>query len=188
MTIRRKRGDTHVGTVEKQYGVDLGARSDMKLSRYLDREGFGSLSEAVRHHQREQAVHRVFLSFDYDDIQQVQGFRLLKWNSTIELDLHDASLRAPIDSDRAPYIKQKIRENIRRASVTVCLIGPRTYSSKWVEWEIRTSSELGKGLLGIRLKGCNGNGPAALRACGARTIDWEPSRFQSAIDRAALSR
>lgn len=29
--LRQKRGDTQVGTIEKQYGVDFGVRSDMKL-------------------------------------------------------------------------------------------------------------------------------------------------------------
>jgi len=29
--LRRKRGDTEVGTIEEQYHVDFGVRSDMKL-------------------------------------------------------------------------------------------------------------------------------------------------------------
>jgi hypothetical protein len=28
--LRQKRGDTHVGTIERIYGIDLGARSDME--------------------------------------------------------------------------------------------------------------------------------------------------------------
>ena len=28
---RQKRGDTHVGTIEKAYGVDFGVRSDMQF-------------------------------------------------------------------------------------------------------------------------------------------------------------
>lgn len=46
--IRRKRGDTQIGSIERQYGVDLGARSDMKLSNYLKKEGYLSLSKALR--------------------------------------------------------------------------------------------------------------------------------------------
>ena len=50
--FRKKRGDTRVGTIEKQYGVDLGARSDMKLSKYLATKGFPSLSRALSRAER----------------------------------------------------------------------------------------------------------------------------------------
>lgn len=47
-TLREKRGDTHVGTIEEQYHRDFGVRSDMHLDKLLDREGAGSLSELLR--------------------------------------------------------------------------------------------------------------------------------------------
>mgnify|MGYP006865046433 CR=1 FL=1 len=47
MTIRRKRSDTSVGTIERKYGVDLGVRSDMKLGNYLKKEGLPSLSKLI---------------------------------------------------------------------------------------------------------------------------------------------
>lgn len=43
----RKHGNTHVGTVEKTYGVDLGVRSDMHLSTYLQRRSLGSLNDLI---------------------------------------------------------------------------------------------------------------------------------------------
>jgi hypothetical protein len=46
--IRQKRSDTKIGTIEKKYGVDLGARSDMKLGNYLKKEGLPSMSKALR--------------------------------------------------------------------------------------------------------------------------------------------
>lgn len=45
--LRQKRGDTHVGTIEKQYGVDLGARSDAHLDTILKREGVDSLNDLL---------------------------------------------------------------------------------------------------------------------------------------------
>jgi hypothetical protein len=186
--FRRKRADTLVRTIERQYDLDLGVRGDMKLSTLLARRGLDSVSKVVRRAQREAAVHRVFLSFDYDDIRQVCGFRLLRFNQNVELEIFDASLRAPIDSETASYIKAQICKKIERASVTVCLIGSRTYASEWVDWELRTSAALGKGLLGIRLKGCAGAGPRALRHLNVRVIDWEPNRFQRELDRIAVTR
>ena len=45
--FRRKRSDTKVGTIEAQYGVDFGVRSDMKLRTLLNQEGADSLSELL---------------------------------------------------------------------------------------------------------------------------------------------
>lgn len=45
--LRQKRGDTHVGTIEKIYGVDLNVRSDMHLNTLLQREGVRSLHELI---------------------------------------------------------------------------------------------------------------------------------------------
>lgn len=45
--LRRKRGDTEVGTIERQYGQDFGARSDMHLKTLLEREGARSLHELL---------------------------------------------------------------------------------------------------------------------------------------------
>jgi len=45
--FRKKRSDTRIGTVEKQYGVDFNVRPDMKLGNYLKKEGFSSLSKAL---------------------------------------------------------------------------------------------------------------------------------------------
>lgn len=47
-TFVTKRSNTKVGTIEKQYGVDLGVRSDMKLGTYLKKKGYKSLSDMLK--------------------------------------------------------------------------------------------------------------------------------------------
>lgn len=49
-SIRRKRGDTLVGTLRREYGPDFaeGVRSDMRLKTLLDQAGASSLSEYLR--------------------------------------------------------------------------------------------------------------------------------------------
>lgn len=46
--LRQKRSDTHVGTIEKQYGVDFNVRSDMELGTLLKKEGANSLSDIIK--------------------------------------------------------------------------------------------------------------------------------------------
>lgn len=46
--IRPKRGDTLVKTIERQYKINLGYRSDTKLSTVLKKEGASSLSKLIK--------------------------------------------------------------------------------------------------------------------------------------------
>ena len=43
-----KRFDTRIETIEKQYGIDLGVRGDMKLGNFLKRKGYKSLSKMLK--------------------------------------------------------------------------------------------------------------------------------------------
>ncbi|WP_225037106.1 hypothetical protein [Winogradskyella sp. SM1960] len=45
--LRQKRGDTHVGTIEKNYNIDLGVRSDMHVSTYLKKNNITSLNDLI---------------------------------------------------------------------------------------------------------------------------------------------
>lgn len=46
--LRKKRGDTLVKTIERKYRVDLGYRSDAKLSTVLKETGASSLSKLLQ--------------------------------------------------------------------------------------------------------------------------------------------
>lgn len=45
--LRDKRNDTHMGTIEKQYGLDFGVRSDMQLGTYLKKNNIKSLNDLI---------------------------------------------------------------------------------------------------------------------------------------------
>lgn len=45
--LRDKRNDTHIGTIEKQYGIDLNVRSDMHLGNYLETHNIKSLNNLI---------------------------------------------------------------------------------------------------------------------------------------------
>jgi len=46
---RRKRGDTNVGTIEQQYGVDFGVRGDMHLDTLRRQTGIDSMQDLLRY-------------------------------------------------------------------------------------------------------------------------------------------
>lgn len=45
--LRQKRGDTHIGTIEEQYGINLNVRSDMHLETYLEEHNIKSLNDLI---------------------------------------------------------------------------------------------------------------------------------------------
>lgn len=123
---------------------------------------------------------RIFISFDHDDTQAVNGFLGLR-NITDNFDFFNHKLDHRIKSVDANYVGRVIRdEYIKPASVIVVLIGNHTAASQWVKWEIAESIKQGKGLLGIRLPDTRGPIPDGIpqNAVG----DWTPDKFASWIE------
>ena len=115
----------------------------------------------------------VFLSFVEEDLKLVRLFRGQAKNKQSTLSFDDYSVQVPYNSTSAPYIKEKISEKIRAASVTICLIGSHTSSSTWVQWEIERSAELGNKLFGVQLdSGKNHTAPSALTKISAPILGW----------------
>jgi hypothetical protein len=185
------RGDTLVRTVERRYKIDLHARDDMKLGNLLDQRGFDSLTQLLQAYRRGLRYHprkrRVFLSFHAEDLAQVRGFRLMAHAPNVEVDFFDSNLE-PINSARSPYIKQGILEKIRRAAVVICLIGNGTAWREWVDWELNTAVELGKGICGIRLKGSRGRTPPLLTQMRAPVAGWGDTQEIIAVIECAAAR
>jgi len=91
----------------------------------------------------------VFISFAYEDNDDVNLLRGQAKNDKSPIEFNDWSISESIDSERAPYIKQKIGERIAQSSVTVVYLSNNTPSSRWVEWEIKESIKQGKHVVGV---------------------------------------
>lgn len=134
-----------------------------------------SLEErAKRELERNSFRRNTFLSFDYDDIDDVNLLRAHAKNEKSEIEFIDRSVRDPINSDRAEYIKQKISERIRQCSQTVVYISELTHSSGWVKWEVEKSLQLGKDVIAV-YKG--DTPPSIIPACisknNIRAVRWK---------------
>lgn len=91
----------------------------------------------------------VFISFSSEDLDEVNLLRGQAKNENSDIEFNDWSLREPFDSKKADYIKRGIRERIRQCSVTVVYVSDETADSKWVDWEIRESIAMGKGVVAM---------------------------------------
>lgn len=94
---------------------------------------------------------RAFLSFVEEDLNLVNLFRGQAKNQRLDLAFDDYSIKVPFDSQRAAYIGQGISAQIRLATLTICLYGPTTYQSRWVNWELNKTLEMGKPIMGVCL-------------------------------------
>jgi hypothetical protein len=137
------------------------------------RQPFGSVAKKKR----------VFLSFRGEDRQQVHGLRLLAANPDYDLEFYDESVRVAIDSRNAEYVKSVIREKIARSSVTVCLVGPFTYTSAWVDWELSESAAEENKMIVMALKGVTAVClPTYFRLRDNRFWYWDPAKLRELIE------
>jgi hypothetical protein len=91
----------------------------------------------------------VFISFATEDMDEVNLLRAHAKNEKSDIEFNDHSVQEPFDSERAEYIKQKIAERINRTSTTVVYLSKNTAQSKWVQWEVEKSLELGKKVIAV---------------------------------------
>ncbi|AHF97550.1 molecular chaperone Tir [Desulfurella acetivorans A63] len=134
---------------------------------------------------RKKEKKRVFLSFASEDLDHVRGLRLLKDNPNFDLEFYDESIKEPIDSRNADYIKRVIGEQISRASVTVCLISETTHQSKWVDWELEKSDEEGKTIIAMAIKGVErAILPKLIKEKNLIFWSWDPEHLAKLISEA----
>ena len=131
----------------------------------------------------------VFISFSSDDQDEVNLLRGQAKNENSNIEFNDWSLREPFDSERANYIKQGIRERIRQSSVTVVYISDKTANSKWVDWEIRESLAMGKGVVAMH-KGDTPPGrlPKAITDNNIPVVPWNQKQLATAIENQSENR
>jgi MTH538 TIR-like domain (DUF1863) len=131
----------------------------------------------------------VFISFDHEDLDEVNLLRGQAKNEKTDLQFDDHSVKEPYDSTNADYVKRQILEKIDRSSVTLVYLTDKTASSKWVNWEIEESLKRGKGVIGV-YKGDSppAKTPPAFQQNGCKAVKWEHAGMAKAIEDASTRR
>ena len=128
----------------------------------------------------------VFISFAVEDENEINLLRGQAKNDNSDLEFSDRSLKEPFNSENTEYIKRGIRERIKQASVTICYVTDNTAQSEWVDWEIRESIALGKGVIAM-YKGDSppSNLPKAITEFKIKLVPWNHEKLSRAINNAA---
>ena len=131
----------------------------------------------------------VFISFSTDDLNEVNLLRGQAKNENSDIKFNDWSLKEPYDSANADYIKRGIRERIRKCSVTIVYITNNSAGSKWVDWEIRESIAMGKGVIAMHKGDKPPNQlPKAVTDNNIPVVPWNQKELASAIKKISQNR
>jgi hypothetical protein len=131
----------------------------------------------------------VFISFAYEDFEEVNLLQGQAKNDKTDLQFDDFSVKEAFDSDNADYIRRQIRDRIESCSVTIVYLSEKNADSKWVNWEIEESLRRGKGVIGV-YKGnvVPSRLPSAFKQAACKAIKWEHAALSKAIEDAAKKR
>lgn len=95
---------------------------------------------------------KVYFSFHYQDVIDFRANIVRnsgKFRKKGQDRFRDGSIREEAKEKQVSKIKQLIDASLKGNSVTCVLIGSKTYSRRWVRYEIMKSFELNKGQVGV---------------------------------------
>lgn len=121
-------------------------------------------------------MHNIFISHYGKDDRHVQslkarirdqGFNIR--NFSIDSSKHKDG-RKPTDA----VVKRLLRMRIKWSSTFICLIGPKTHTREWVNYEIRKAVEHGKRIIGVYTHGSKETAdlPKDLEKVASNLIGW----------------
>lgn len=131
---------------------------------------------------------RVFISFRHTDKTKVDLLRGQAKNENSEMDFIDMGLRLAFNSENAEYIRSGIRSRITQSSVTLVAVSETTHESDWVNWEIRESLKLGKGVVVVNISNNTSiRMPDAVNENRSKIkiVSWNHSEIMNAINSVA---
>ena len=87
------------------------------------------------------------------------------------------------NANNKEYIKSLLRPLINQASTFICLIGPNTHDSEWVNWEVEQAFKQGKRIIGVYLWGAKDSDiPPALEDAADAMVGWNHDTILDAIN------
>lgn len=118
----------------------------------------------------------VFISHFWKDDDKVQKLkqRLSDKGYSIKNYSVDSTKHTRKKTPSDAVIKRFLRMQVNWSGTFICLIGPRTYTRKWVNYEIEQAHKLGKKIVGVYTHGNNEKVelPSNFKKYGGATIGW----------------
>jgi hypothetical protein len=94
-----------------------------------------------------------YVSYDYENDGYYKDI-LLTWAKSPDfprLSVNDQPVNYPVDSDEAEPLKHVVYGKIKAATAFLCVVGKKTSTNDWVNWEVKTAIELEKRMVVVRI-------------------------------------
>ncbi|MDD2635506.1 MAG: TIR domain-containing protein [Bacteroidales bacterium] len=89
----------------------------------------------------------------------------------------------PNQATHPEYIKRLLRMRIHWAGTFICLIGPKSHTRPWIDWEIEQANKKGKRIIGVYINGASDSDvPDAFDKFGNALVGWTADRIIGAIE------
>jgi len=113
---------------------------------------------------------RVYIAFHTEDRHAKELLTEQAKSDKFELEFVNYAINEPFDEKW----RTQCRERIKQTSVTICLIGEKTYQRDAVNWELETSYDLGNNVFGIKIyRDKNYQVPEPIKEHESRVLTWD---------------
>lgn len=129
----------------------------------------------------EKEIKNVFVSHYHEDEDSIKQFKdLLSDDYCIKN--YSVTSEKYNNATNEEYIKSLLRPLINQSSTLICLIGPETHDSKWVDWEIREAEKLDRQIIGVYIQGAKDSDiPPALEEFADAIVGWNTENIENAL-------
>ncbi len=127
----------------------------------------------------------VFISHYGKDDQYVQDLRTIMNKNGYTLRNSSIDSLKPNKASNPDYIRKLLRKGIKWAGTVIVLIGDKTHTREWVNWEIKQAQKLGTRVIGVYKNGLQKDNPTlpeAFNLCGNALVGWKSGRIIDAIE------
>lgn len=129
----------------------------------------------------EKEIKNVFVSHYHEDEDSIKQFKdLLSADYCIKN--YSVTSEKYNNATNEEYIKSLLRPLINQSSTLICLIGPETHDSRWVDWEIREAEKLDRQIIGVYIQGAKDSDiPPALEEFADAIVGWNTGNIEKAL-------
>ncbi len=126
----------------------------------------------------------IFVSYRYKGDAKYKNL-LKAWSANHKFDLSfdDFSNDVSVDSTEALVIKEAILNKMKKSDIFLCIVGSKTYKSKWVAWEIDKAVELDMPIVAVKINKAFPS-PPSLKG---NNVSWALSFKEKSITKALAS-
>lgn len=98
--------------------------------------------------------YHIFISHSWGYPQDLENLRtLLRERGYFNVEFEEPTVKEPINSTNAEYIKCRIREKLRKSNLVLAIAGMYASYSDWIEWELDTAIRLELPIVGVIPRG-----------------------------------